>query len=181
MCDQEIGKKEVERIELEPFLDAYRIVTGELLSVIEAGENPDFICERSDGTEVGIELTKVTREPRDIFWENILDQKEHIDPYEAQEYIYHLIEKKEGARTSRYAVRVKETILVLQLVDGALDIIHVALEGLEEDFKNHGFCEIWLADYSGLDAYGDIELFGLYPKKWWGFHQRPNPGRKPYG
>lgn len=181
MSDKNIGKKAVERIELEPFLGAYQFVTGEHLSVVACLENPDFICERPSGAEVGVELTKVTRDPRDVFWEKILDRKEHIDPYVAQEYIHHLVEKKERARTARYTVQVNETILVLQIIDGSLDVVQVALEGLEEDFTDHGFCEIWLADYSGLEAYGDIELFGLYPKPWWGYHQRLWPDRKPYG
>lgn len=32
-----------------------------------------------------------------------------------------------------------------------------------------------------LEAYGDIELFGLFPRQWWGRHSRPWPDRKPYG
>ncbi len=181
MSDQEIGKKEVEREELYPFLDAYEWVVGEHLSLVECGESPDFICKRSDGSEIGIELTKITREPAIIFGESVLDQKEEIDPYEAQEYIHYLIEKKEKARTARYITQVKENILVLQLVDGSIDTLKGVIDGLQDDFTDHGFTEIWLADYSGLEAYGDIELFGLYPVRIWGYHQRPWPGRKPYG
>ena len=76
---------------------------------------------------------------------------------------------------------VEHTILVLQIMDGSLDTIAPMMEGLEEDFKGYGFKEIWLADYSGLEAYGDIELCGLYPPEIYGFHQRPLPDRKPYG
>lgn len=181
MSDQYIGKKEVEIMEFEPFQDAYEYVTGESLSIIASGECPDLICERPGGAEVGVELTKVTRDPRDIVDDMILNRNEHVEPYEALELMHRLIEKKEKARASRYIMQVEETILVLQLVDGALDTINFVLEGLEEDFNNHGFCEIWLADYSGLEAYGDIELFGLYPKDWWGYHHRLQPDRKPYG
>ncbi len=39
-----------------------------------------------------------------------------------------------------------------------------------DDFNDHGFAEIWLADYTGLEAYGDIELFCLYPSEQWGGH-----------
>lgn len=181
MSNQEIGKKGIERMELEPFLEAYERVTGETLISVATGENPDFICERPNGEKVGIELTKLTRDPNDIFWESVLDRKEHMDAYEVQEYIYHLIERKEKARISRYTSRVKENILVIQLIDGSLGTIGIGFEGLRADFADHGFCEIWLADYSGLEAYSDVELFGLYPEKWWGYHQRPWPDRKPYG
>jgi hypothetical protein len=181
MSDQEIGKKEVERKELYPFLDAYEWVASEHLSLVECGESPDFICKRPDGSDIGVELTKVTREPDIIFGESVLDQKEEIDPYEALEYIHYLIEKKEKARTAHYITRVKENILVLQLVDGSLDALRGVIDGLQADFTDHGFSEIWLADYSGLEAYGDIELFGLYPVRIWGYHQRPWPDRKPYG
>ena len=67
MSDQQIGKKEVEREELYPFLEAYEWVTGESLSLVESGENPDFVCKRPDGSEVGIELSKITRDPHNIF------------------------------------------------------------------------------------------------------------------
>jgi len=181
MSDQEIGKKEVELYELYPFLEAYKWATRQSLSLIESGENPDFLCARQDGGVVGVELTKVTRDPRDIFLEKVLNRKKEIDPYETQEYIHHLIEKKETARVARYSLRIEDNILVLQLVDGSLDSLKWILEELEGDFADHGFSEIWLADYSGLKAYRDIELFGLYPKRWCGYHQRPRPDRKPYG
>jgi hypothetical protein len=72
-------------------------------------------------------------------------------------------------------------MLVLQLVDGSLDVLRHLLDGMNDEFEDHGFAEVWLADYSGLEAYGDIELFGLFPNQWWGHHQRPWPDRKPYG
>jgi len=72
-------------------------------------------------------------------------------------------------------------MLVLQLVDGTLDNIMWVFDGLRDDFVDHGFEEVWLADYSGQEAYGDIELFGLFPARWWGYHRRPCPYRKPYG
>ena len=181
MSDQQIGKKMVEQSELEPFLEAYEWVTGESLSVIEADESPDFVCERPDGSRLGIELSKVTRDKQDIFWEKVLDRKYEIEANEAAEYIHHLLDRKEKARATRYALKSAKNMLVLQLVDGALDNIMWVFDGLQGDFIDHGFEEIWLADYSGFEAYGDIELFGLYPDHWWGYHQRPWPNRKPYG
>lgn len=181
MSDQEIGKKEVEQVELYPFLEAYEWVTGECLSLVESRESPDFVCKRSDNSEVGVELSKVTRDPEDIFRDEVVKGKHEIDAYDATEDMQYLIGKKEQARSARYISRVKDTIPVLQLVDGSLDSIMWIFDGLQADFTDHGFLEIWLADYSEYEAYGDIELFGLYPERWWGYHQRPCPNRKPYG
>lgn len=181
MSDQQNGKKELERIMLCPFLEAYEWVARESLSLIFCDESPDFICKRQNGKEVGIELTKVTRKPEKIFFGRILNHKEEMDAYSAQKFIQELIEKKEEARKKRYIASVQENILVLQLVDCSIRTLQVELKGQQSDFTNHGFEEIWLADYSGLKAYGDIELFGLYPEKWWGYHVRPWPDRKPYG
>ena len=181
MSDQEIGKKEGERIELDPFLEAYEYATGSTLSVLHAGENPDFICVRSDESVVGLELTKVIRDPATRHAEYIFERKEQMGLYEAVERISLLIERKERARRERYVQRAPSTILVLQLMDRELRGLVSYLEGLEADFADHGFAEIWLADYSGLDAYGDIELFGLFPSETWGYHERPWPDRKPFG
>ena len=181
MSDQEIGKKEGERIDLYPFLEAYQLATGEQLSLSYDGESPDFICTRSNGREVGIEMTMVMRDPRDAFWQRILDRKGTMEPFEALVRIQGLIDQKEGLRRSRYTEDVKNTILVLQLVDGSLYSLRFFLKDLKGEFDSHGFCEVWLADYSGREAYGDIELFCLFPPDQWGFYQRPCPGRKPYG
>ena len=181
MSDQEIGKKEVEGMELDPFLEAYEWTTKSALSVVESGENPDFVCARASGELIGVELTKVMRR-RDIArWERILDRKDEMAPYDMLMELQALLEQKEGARKTRYVTRVPQTMLVLQLVDGSLDVLQHLLDGMNDEFKDHGFAEVWLADYSGLEAYGDIELFGLFPDKWWGYHERPWPDRKPYG
>jgi hypothetical protein len=181
VSDQQIGKKEIELDELVPFLEAYELCTGEALSIADTGENPDFVCAREDGNFVGIELTKVMRDPETAWWEGILERTEHMEYHEALEQMDILISRKDTARERRYSVRVPETILVLQLVDRPLvGFVHY-LEGLRDDFRNHGFVEVWLADYSGREAYGDIELFGLFPLDSWGYYRRPRPDRKPFG
>lgn len=181
MSDQEIGKKMVESVELGPFLEAYERATGSALSVIEGGESPDFICVHASGEIIGLELTKVMRRRDVARWERILDRKEEMAPYNMLMEVQALIEQKEGARKARYSARVPTTTLVLQLTDGSLDGLVQLLDGLSDEFNDHGFAEIWLADYSGLEAYGDIELFGLYPESIWGYYRRPWPDRKPFG
>jgi hypothetical protein len=181
VSDQEIGKKEGERIDLYPFLDAYQWATGERLSLLHCGESPDFICTRSNSREVGIEMAMVMRDKRDAFWQRILDKKVTMEPLEALDKIQKLIDRKEELRGSRYTKNVKNAILVLQLVDGSLYSLRFILKDLKGEFDSHGFCEVWLADYTGREAYGDIELFCLVPPERWGFYQRPCPYRKPYG
>lgn len=181
MSDQEIGKKMVEGMELDPFLEAYEWVTGTALSVLESAENPDFICIRASGEVIGLELSRIMRRDDIARWERILDRKETMSPYDILMKIQAVIEHKEEARKARYASRVAQTMLVLQLVDGSLKGLVHLFDDLREEFMNQGFSEIWLADYSGLEPYGDIEIFGLFPERWWGYHQRRCPDRKPYG
>ncbi len=162
ILDNENGKKHAERIELDYFVEAYRYHTGEELIPVKASEHPDFWCERASGSLMGIELTMVVKDSDDA-------EADVIDK------IYERLERKKGLASEK-------TILVLQSVDWSLSEIKRLLdESLMDDFMSYGFGEIWLADYTGIDAYGDIELFCLCPEEQWGYYQRPNPGRKPYG
>lgn len=181
VSDREIGKKEFERDALFPFLDARTAVTGERLELAFDGENPDFICMQPDGTLVGVELVQVTRGPIEAHWDRVLDGKEELDPFEAQSLIIDLIARKEEARVKRYVHQVSQCILLLQLVNGTLDHIRVAFDGLEDDFADHGFSEIWVADYSAMDAYRNVQIYGLFPVDFWGFYERLNGDTKPYG
>lgn len=182
MSDQEMGKKEIEREELWPFLEAYKNATGEPLEIVACAENPDFICMRPDGSFVGVELTKIRRHHDVARSEWIVHRKDTMGDYEMLEFIGHQLDRKDKARAKRYVEKVPESILVLQLVDGSLSRgFRRMLEGREDDFAARGFAEVWLADYSGVDAYGDIELFAIYPQTQWGYQKRPWPDRKPYG
>ncbi len=182
MSDQDMGKKMVEEYELEYFIDAYKSVTGEELGVGHASETPDFISERPDGTRVGIELTKIMRDSETALWEETFKHQEYMTNSCALDIVYGTVEKKAEKMSKKKGIGIGNIILVLQLMDCPLsDLKNILYRDLEKDFASYGFSEIWIADYTGLDAYGDIELFGLSPLKWWGFHERPNSGRKPYG
>jgi len=180
--DHDIGKKEIERTELVPFLEARALVNGEVISdTLHWIESPDFICGRPDGSIVGIELTRVSEDRERAFWDRLRFGEARIDAFATLEKIHVAIERKERARSARYAKQVQDNILVLQLVDGSLDQLGVALNHCQDDFKSHGFSEVWIADYSGLEAFGDVELFCLFPTACWGHHKRRCPDRKPYG
>jgi hypothetical protein len=172
MSDQQSGKKMVE---------AYEWVTKEKLTKVGSNESPDFICSRPNGEKIGLEISEVMRDPRDATYEEIIKYKYEQDPWDAMQEIYRLIEKKDRQRASNYGRWSDQTILVLKLSECSLSDLLYHLDGLEEDYAEFGFLEIWLADFTGQEAYGDIELFGLSPARWWGYHQRPDPYRKPYG
>jgi len=182
MSDQNIGKKMVEENELEYFIDAYENVTGGKLVLLQIGEKPDFLCKRDDDTIVGIELTKIMRDPETAQADRILKRQYYMSDMDALDFIYEVVFKKAEKIAKDNWSTANNIILVLQVMDCQLSELRNILDcKLQKDFTSYDFTEIWIAYYTELDAYGDIELFGLYPVKWWGYHQRPNPHRKPYG
>jgi hypothetical protein len=179
--DQDNAKKAHEQYLAEYFIEARSDAIGSTLHILHGDENPDFVCSDDKGARIGLEVAQVTRGPIDSFWARILNGEIELDPFDAGAMIYSLIERKELARQERYSKKVDRCILMLALVNAPLDRLFVALEGLEDDFSSHGFEEVWLVDYSGLDAYRNVELFGLHPAANWGHHERPNAHTKPYG
>jgi hypothetical protein len=98
-----------------------------------------------------------------------------IEPY--------IILKKEKVHSERYVRNVPSNILILQMVDdNSMSNVITHLKDLFDDYMDHGFEEVWLADYYfDIEVYGDIELYCLYPKSLYGYYQQPWPDRKPYG
>jgi hypothetical protein len=181
MFDRDIYKKENESYDLALFIEAYEFITGKQLEILQRNENPDFICSLPDGSLIGIELSKVMRDPRDASDDWIINRKYEIDVYDSVSIIQNLIVKKEEARSERYIKNVNDNMLVLLLKDGSLKSLKNILNSLIKDFNEQGFQEIWLADYTDLEACGDIELFCMFPSELWGYYQRPWPERKPFG
>jgi hypothetical protein len=181
MSDQELGKKMIEEEELYLFLDAYAIATGDYLGCVRPSERPDFICGRSDSSLVGVELTRIMRDPDSALWDRIMNYREFRDPMEANDHIWPMAEwKSKKLKAGKWDCS-NNTILVLQVMDCPLSDLHRYIEDSTspEDYADLGFSEIWVADYSELDAYRAIEVFGLYPEECWGYHERDRG--KPYG
>ena len=182
MSDQDIGKKEVERSALDYFIDAYEWVTGEQLTELGPAECPDFNCARPTEEKVGVELVRVMRDPEEAQFDRIVDKKFQAEPQETLDRIFGLVDDKDNKRSNNYGHWANNTILVLQLLDcSILSLQPFLTNDMKDDFAGYGFVEIWLADYTAIEAYRDIELYGLMPAKRWGYHQRENPYRKPYG
>jgi hypothetical protein len=181
MSDQEYGKKLTEEMELEPFLVEYELVTGLTIDVAPA-ERPDFIGQRSDNTDIGIELAKVTTDPEFRFCRQVLNRKEHMDPADTAIYLQELIYRKDTKRASPGWALPDHTILVVQLMESLLEEVTFFLdEEVLAELNATGFLEIWLADYNSMEAYKTVQLFGIKPKKWQGIHSHSMTGTKPYG
>jgi len=181
MSDQELGKKMVEEVELDLFIEAYEDATGEALILLSQSERPDFICQRPDGTIVGVELTRVMRDPGSATCDRIMRGQEFRDIVNASDHIWATAEiKSQKLKTGNWQYP-NNAILVLQVMDCPLSDLYRYLEdsSLVEDYAGLGFAEIWVADHSEIDAYSAIELFGLYPEEWRGYHERDRG--KPYG
>jgi len=182
VSDREYGKKLGEEMDLEPFLSAYRFVTGLDLEVIGLGERPDFRCRRSDGVELGVEVTRVMTDPESRFWKRVLSGEEYADRVDTAIRLQELIYRKDAKRRSLGWILPQFTILVLQLMDCPLDEASCFLdkEVLSEVVAT-GFLEIWAADYTAMEAYNSVQLYGIKPPKWAGLHDHSMMGSKPYG
>lgn len=176
--------------QLEYFRLAYRQVTGQLLKRVRKSERPDFICKRPDGSLVGIEFTLITRDPDESSWDSILDGDEYMDGLEGLDFVSAAIAtkgaklKNTNPKTTAWQLA-NSSILVLSTPDCPITEIETFLnddtrEELLEICQQSGFSEIWIADHTEVEAYGSIELYGLFPIEFWGYH--PNYSRgKPYG
>jgi hypothetical protein len=172
MRDSDIGKMMAEEINLEPFVDAFPLITGRYIEIIGRGESPDFEA-LVDGDPIGIELTEIRYQAE-------------VDDYVAE--VYRLASKKAKSyhRHQRFSAR---PIMLLCYSD-KIPFFDAQRE-LEasiywEDFDQLGFTEIWLMDladayFGARDPRRPADLFCLTPKKWRGFHRFGSWGRKPYG
>ena len=182
LSDQENGKKQVEEMELEPFLKEYKCITGLTLQLVDRSERPDFIAQRSDGTRLGIELSKIMRDPQSAFWARVLSGEGFADPVETTIHLQELVYRKDAKRSGSGWTLPECTVLVLQLMDSSIDQLVLFLDDqVIKELNETGFFEIWLADYTILEAFGTIQLYGIKPKRWQGLHNHSRTGNKPYG
>jgi len=180
VSDQYCWKKQSERDDLDWFLYAYAEATGQSLAVVNAGEAPDFVCEREGGQRVGVELTKIIASPETRRWHRLFGSGAMKLSADVGSEIFEAAARKAKILPNgRW--KTFETFLVIQLFDNPLSEIHRGLEQIDTgDFAEFGFAEVWVADYSTLEAYGRIELFGIYPERVAGYYPFC-AGCKPYG
>jgi hypothetical protein len=182
VTDREFGKKLIEEESLLHFADAYNDATGCELAIIARQERPDFLCQRGDGTLCGVELTQVRRDPSTRWAEQVAGRREWMLAGDAVAAIYDLALEKDRKRQQSDWQCPNDTILVLQLVDCPFgELATNSLDVLSEDLTHLGFSEIWLADYTTLDAFREVQLFCATPGPLQGLYTRAHPNRKPYG
>lgn len=175
------AKKEDESEALAYFLDAYEAIMGESIEIIDASERPDFVCQRAGGVRLGVELARIRRQhPEGVLWDRILRKQDFMSVESAVWQIQVMLSNKEAKRRQSGWQYADRTILVLQLTDIPLWELSGCLQpSLFPDLRNTGFSEVWLADYTGSEAYDNVELFCLHPTELWGYYRRPV--QKPYG
>jgi hypothetical protein len=181
MLDKDLGKKMIEKEHLFCFLKAYAIVTGISMSVVSNGESPDFICARPAGEHVGVELARSPHDYEMAIWDRIWTGRMMSTP-DLLDAVHMIVGKKEQKRQSAHWRTPSSTILVIELLDYKSESLEWTRDtALSGDYAHTGFLEIWLADFSTLEAYGEVRLIGLYPPAFWGLHHRPAFEGKPYG
>jgi hypothetical protein len=179
MSDYERGKKMAEEMDLEVFLRAYALATGEVFVGAAASETPDFIGEDVEGNLVGIELTQLKFDPDHMFWRRTFDREEWVDHNDAHWRIIELIAKKSATLSRGGWPRCARRILVIQLIDSPPDEL---LPNLVTDRPNGtDFDEIWLADYTQLHVFGGVDLFPILHATLEGLFPVASEDRKPYG
>jgi hypothetical protein len=181
MSDNELCKKFWEEEDAFLFLEARERATGEALE-IRPHERPDFIGTRTNGREVGIELTSVMLHPHPPnSSEAHLHEPEEVPDSMVARLVESLQEKAESRANYDEPWR-DNTILVLQLVDvGFSGTLHSFADALEEDARESGFAEVWLSDLTERDAFDNIEIFCLVPPSLHGHYPRANLCEKPFG
>jgi hypothetical protein len=175
------GKKMVERDGLDPFLEEYAHVTGAALTLIAAGERPDFTCVKRR-RRYGLEVVRAMQNPVDRGWDVILGRDGELHGLDAAILVQETVYRKEQKRASTGWDHARSTILVLQLIgsDGE-EMAEYLDDQIMDEMAETGFVEIWIADESPIEPYGTVQLIGVKPKRWRGVHRHRFYGRKPYG
>lgn len=176
--------KDEELTQIEYFIDAYNQIAGKQLCLTEKRESPDFLCEIKHQEIIGVELCRIVRKNivthREI--KKILREEMDYDDADIIGIILSNIIEKETKRREVYSKVTKQTMLVLSFTDIPISpsMIELALF-LQNDFPDHGFSEIWFADYTLLDSHSDIRVFRLFPVEEGKVYKEINPNSKPYG
>ncbi|MEQ8213571.1 MAG: hypothetical protein ABRQ35_06715 [Smithellaceae bacterium] len=167
-------KKERETELLEYFLAEYGYISSSSIQIIKASERPDFICIRENGNIVGIELCMIRRgHPNDIMFELLIEKQEHMSIDSALNMIREKAIEKEYKRLQIDWEIPEHTILLFSLTDIPLWKIKnfITIEHLP-DLYDTGFSEIWLADFTSLEEFDNVELFCIKPEKLVGYYKR---------
>jgi len=139
------------------------------------------VCKKR-GRYYGLELVKAMQDPVQREWEIILGGEGYLYGMDAVWLVQGAVYAKEKKRASPGWRYPRTTILAIQLIGSEGDEMAKHLDDqIMDEMANTGFCEIWVADYSPMEQYGEIQLIGVKPKRWRGLHRHRSYGTKPYG
>ena len=105
----------IEEEHLAHFFGAYSTVTGSSLSVLSSGESPDFICARSTGQLVDVELTRSPHDHKRAEADRIWGDGT-MNSYDLFGAISGMITAKQRKRESARSRTPRNTILVIELL-----------------------------------------------------------------
>jgi hypothetical protein len=164
--ERELGKAEIERTALAPFLESYPHFTDNKIDYIGKSESPDFWVARN-GKLTGIEVTEVRKQDEGHYLETFAE-----------------IAMKKETTFERNGVFRDPIILVGYSYSPPLWDLRRYLEGSPGwiDFTDFKFSEIWLVDHS--DEYSGrhyADLHCLSPISLRGFYGDESQTRKPFG
>jgi len=174
-------KKEAEEEILGYFLETYERVTDQSTTIEEISERPDFICARKDGSKVGIEIVKVRRShPNDKLWDRLVKKQDYMSIDNALKMLQEVAAEKDKKRNESDWILPDAAILLIVLTDIPLPKIRKRITSKNlPDLYATGFVEVWIADFTGLEAYNNVELFCVQPAGWAGYY--PRDFHKEYG
>ncbi|MFA6013347.1 MAG: hypothetical protein WC799_25375 [Desulfobacteraceae bacterium] len=180
MTNQTLQKQKEQKI-LSYFLDMYEKLTSKSFQIIESSERPDFLLSDENNNTLGLELTQIRRgHPEEYDWDTIIEKRTYMRLEDALEMLQEIVEKKEQKRREPDWNFPKNSILLVEFSDIPLNnILNYINEERLPDIYSSGFSEIWLIDLSGIEVFGDIELFCVKPACYEGYY--PREFQKPFG
>ncbi len=138
-------------------------------------------CVPVSGELVGVELARSPHDHELAVHDRIWTDRT-MESYDLLDAISVIITAKERKRLSPHWRTPNNTILVIVLLDYSFDSLRWTEDSsLSDDYASAGFTEVWLADHSTLEAFGEVRLIGLYPSRFWDIHPQPALEGKPYG
>ena len=162
-----------EKQRFELFRAAYERVTGQWLEKQRETPHPTYVCARPDESLVGVEFTQLIA-PSGT---KLVKKTKMMEGSEGADLIQNML-VSEVQRLHQPDWQLSEAS-ILVMATSICPISEMELffsRELEPELAKRGFTEIWVADYTEVAEYNSIELFGLFPRKWWGYH--PHPWKK---
>ena len=90
-----------------------------------------------------------------------------------------VIEKEEKRKESNWRLQ-EATILIVEITDIPLSEIRGCIKpDVLPALYATGFAEVWLVDFTGIEACDNVKLFCASPNEWAWYH--PRVLQKPYG